>query len=63
VLIIKNNKVATVMIGDCLASLRTLPDLSINCCITSPPYYGLRDYGVDGQIGLDESPDIYVALG
>ena len=60
-LIFKNNAVATVMVGDCLAALLTMPDRSINCCITSPPYYGLRDYGVDGQIGLEESPDAYVA--
>lgn len=59
-LIFKNNNVASVMIGDCLASLATLPDRSVNCCVTSPPYYGLRDYGVDGQIGLEESPDAYV---
>lgn len=60
-LIFKNNAVASVMVGDCLTSLRTLPDCSVNSCITSPPYYGLRDYGVDGQIGLEESPDSYVA--
>lgn len=60
-LIFKNNSVASVMVGDCLASLVTLPDRSINCCVTSPPYYGLRDYGVDGQIGLEDSPDAYVA--
>lgn len=40
--------------------LKTLPDESIDCCITSPPYYGLRDYGVDNQIGLEKSPDEYV---
>ena len=60
-LIFKNDSVASVMVGDCLASLATLPDASINCCVTSPPYYGLRDYGVVGQIGLEESPDAYVA--
>lgn len=60
-LIFKNGSVASVMVGDCLASLATLPDASINCCVTSPPYYGLRDYGVVGQIGLEESPDAYVA--
>jgi len=49
------------MIGDCLTSLATLPERSVNCCVTSPPYYGLRDYGVDGQIGLEDSPDAYVA--
>jgi len=37
--------------GDCLEIMKDLPDSSINCCITSPPYYGLRNYGVDGQFG------------
>ena len=46
--------------GDCLTSLKTLPDNSINCCITSPPYYGLRDYGVDGQIGLEDTPELFI---
>jgi DNA modification methylase len=41
--------------------LRTFPDESIDCCVTSPPYYGLRDYGVDGQIGLEATPEAYVA--
>lgn len=45
---------------DCLQGLRELPDCSIDCCITSPPYYGLRDYGHDGQIGLEENPELYV---
>lgn len=60
-MIFKNNAVASVMVGDCMASLATLPDCSVNCCVTSPPYYGLRDYGNAGQIGLEESPDAYVA--
>ena len=47
--------------GDCLASLRTLPDGIAQTCVTSPPYYGLRDYGHAGQIGLEETPDAYVA--
>lgn len=47
--------------GDCLDQLKTLPDESVDCCITSPPYYGLRNYGIDGQIGLEESPEAYVA--
>jgi DNA modification methylase len=38
-----------------------LPDASVQCCVTSPPYFGLRDYGHDGQIGLEETPDAYVA--
>lgn len=45
---------------DCLTGLREMPDKVINCCVTSPPYYGLRDYGVDGQIGLEETPEMYV---
>ena len=52
---------STILIGDCLALLRTLPDGAAQTCVTSPPYYGLRDYGVAGQIGLEESPDAYVA--
>jgi len=46
--------------GDALAVLRTLLDQSVNTCVTSPPYYGLRDYGVDGQIGLESTPAEYV---
>ena len=46
--------------GDALEVLKTLPSESVNCCITSPPYYGLRGYGVVGQIGLEETPDQYV---
>lgn len=46
--------------GDTLATLRTLPDESVNCCVTSPPYYGLRDYGNEGQYGLESSPAAYV---
>lgn len=47
--------------GDCRSILRTMPDASVHCCVTSPPYFGLRDYGVAGQIGLEESPDAFVA--
>jgi len=47
-------------IGDCLTVLRTLPDGFAHTCVTSPPYWGLRDYGHDGQIGLEETPDAYV---
>jgi len=46
---------------DCLEGLKQLPDNSINCCVTSPPYWGLRDYGVEGQIGLEKTPEEYVA--
>jgi site-specific DNA-methyltransferase (adenine-specific) len=41
--------------GDALAMLRTLHDQSVNCCVTSPPYWRLRDYGVEGQIGIEET--------
>ncbi len=47
--------------GDALSMLRTLPAGSARCCVTSPPYFGLRDYGVDGQIGLEGTPEQYVA--
>ena len=46
--------------GDSLEVLKTLEDKSVNCCVTSPPYYGLRDYGVEGQIGLEETPEAYI---
>jgi DNA modification methylase len=46
--------------GDCLDILPTLEPKSIQCCVTSPPYYGLRDYGCDGQIGLESTPEAYV---
>ena len=54
------NKGYHLMVGDCMDSLRSLPDKSVNCCVTGPPYYGLRDYGVDGQIGLEQSPEEYI---
>lgn len=47
--------------GDCREMLRTLPDCSVQCCVTSPPYFGLRDYGVAGQIGLEPTPNEFVA--
>ena len=53
--------VVDVLTGDCVESMKSLPDESIQTCITSPPYFGLRDYGVDGQIGLEETPNQYVA--
>src|SRR6185312_15535063 len=51
----------TIRHGDCREVLRTLPDESVHCCVTSPPYFGLRDYGHDGQIGLEPTPDEFVA--
>ena len=46
--------------GDSLDVLKTFEDNSVDCCVTSPPYYALRDYGVDGQIGLEETPEKYI---
>ena len=51
---------ATLYLGDCIESMRTMPDASVHTCVTSPPYFGLRDYGHDGQIGLEQTPDEYV---
>jgi DNA modification methylase len=51
---------AVIYRGDALEVMRTLPAESVQCCVTSPPYYGLRDYGVEGQIGLEETPEKYV---
>ena len=56
-----NDEKYQVLIGDNRETLRTLPDASVQCVVTSPPYYGLRDYGNDGQIGLESTPDEYVA--
>lgn len=47
--------------GDCRDVLGSLSDGSINCCVASPPYFGLRDYGVEGQLGLEPTPDEFVA--
>jgi DNA modification methylase len=46
--------------GNSLEVLKTFPDESIDTCVTSPPYYGLRDYGMDGQVGLEETPDEFI---
>ena len=46
--------------GDCRETLRNLQAGSVQTCVTSPPYFGLRDYGVDGQIGLEPTPAEYV---
>jgi len=46
--------------GDCLEVLKTFPDNCFDCCITSPPYFGLRDYQMGAQIGLEETPELYV---
>lgn len=52
---------AIILIGDARKRLAELSDGSVRTCVTSPPYFGLRDYGENDQIGLEESPDAYVA--
>ena len=49
--------------GDALDVLRGMPAGSVDCCVTSPPYFGLRDYGVAGQIGAEASPAEFVMRG
>jgi DNA modification methylase len=55
-----HNSLVTVYEGDALTTLRTLPDDSVDCCVTSPPYWGLRDYGHADQMGLEPSPFEYI---
>lgn len=52
---------ATILVGDVRDGLRTLPAESVQAAVTSPPYWGLRDYGVEGQIGLEPTPGAWVA--
>src|SRR5450830_1877568 len=52
----------TIMIGDVREQLRALPAESVHCVVTSPPYWGLRDYGVDGQIGLEATPAEFIEV-
>lgn len=59
--ILNSNHTLKLYVGDCIESLRLMPDQSVNCCVTSPPYFGLRDYGMDGQIGLELRAPQYVA--
>ena len=51
----------TILCGDVIDKLRELPDESVHCCVTSPPYWGLRDYATEGQLGLEKTPEEYVA--
>lgn len=51
----------TIHVGDCLEIMREMDPESVNCCVTSPPYWGLRDYGCAGQLGLEKTPDEYVS--
>ena len=56
-----NNELNTILTGDWIEQLKTLPDNSVHCIVTSPPYWGLRDYGVTGQLGLESTPELYIA--
>lgn len=49
-------KTDTIINRDALYALRELPEESVHCCVTSPPYYALRDYGLDMQIGREDTP-------
>lgn len=51
---------AKILVGDVRQRLSDIADGSVQCCVTSPPYWGLRDYGHDGQLGLEQTPDDYV---
>jgi DNA modification methylase len=59
--IYRQDKTLTIWQGDSRQVLPMLPEKSVHCCVTSPPYFRLRDYGVEGQIGLEISPEVYVA--
>ena len=50
-----------VIVGNALDELKRIEAESIDCCITSPPYYNLRDYGIDGQLGLEKTPEEYIS--
>ena len=50
-----------ILIGDALEKLKEIDDGVVDCCVTSPPYFNLRDYGVDGQIGIEDTPEAYVS--
>lgn len=50
-----------ILVGDCIDMMRTLPAQSVQCCVTSPPYFGLRDYGMADQIGLEQTPAEFIA--
>lgn len=55
------NDLLTIKTGDCVELMKKMESGSVQCCVTSPPYFGLRDYGHDGQIGLEATPDEFVA--
>jgi len=52
---------ATLYLGDCIETMRGMSAGSVHTCVTSPPYFGQRDYGVEGQIGIESDPEVYIA--
>lgn len=57
----KNDLINSIVCGDSLDSLRKMPSSFVDCIVTSPPYYGQRDYAVDGQLGNENTPHEYVS--
>ena len=55
-----NEKEYKLICGNSLEKLKELPDESIDCCVTSPPYFQLRDYGMEEQIGIEKTPELYI---
>lgn len=49
-----------IITSDALQALQAMPEASVDCCVTSPPYFGLRDYGVEGQLGMEPTPEAFV---
>jgi site-specific DNA-methyltransferase (cytosine-N4-specific) len=56
----ENAPICEVKVGNCLTVLKGIPDQTFSCCVTSPPYWGLRDYGIEGQIGAEPTVDEYI---
>src|SRR5215213_6541301 len=56
----KRGAVGQIVVGDCAEILSRFDDERFQTCVTSPPYWGLRDYGIKGQIGLEEDPSAFV---
>ena len=50
-----------IILGNAIKALKELPAESVDCCVTSPPYYQLRDYGIAGQIGLEQTVEEYIS--
>lgn len=60
-MVIEMLEINKIIQGNCLEVLKNLPDNSIDCCVTSPPYFGLRDYGTIEQMGMEKTPELFVS--